>query len=85
MAKPTPAKPKAKKQFRSTNPRHPAVIERRPLTPAEAADYLGVTERWVRRAVQERRVPFMKVGRLLRFHPDDLDSWLNEQRVPAER
>jgi excisionase family DNA binding protein len=43
----------------------------RPLNIAEAADGLGVTPRFVRRLVAERRIPFLKVGRHVRFDPDD--------------
>jgi excisionase family DNA binding protein len=48
-----------------------------------AADRLGVTERWVRRAVAERHVPFVKVGRYVRFRPADLDRYIERQLVPA--
>ena len=53
------------------------------LDVAAAAAYLGVTERWMRRAVAERRIPFHKLGRFVRFHVDDLDAYLASQRVPA--
>lgn len=49
-----------------------------PLDIAHAAAYLGVSERWVRRAVAERRVRHYKVGKLLRFDPRDLDAFLAE-------
>ena len=55
------------------------------LTGDEAADRLGVSARWVRRAVQERRIPFVKVGRFVRFDAADLDDYLAQQRVPARR
>jgi excisionase family DNA binding protein len=42
----------------------------------EAATYLNVTERYMRRLVTERRIPYFKVGRLLRFSTDDLDAFL---------
>jgi len=45
-----------------------------PLTLSEAAAYLNVTDRYVRRLVAERRVAYHKVGRLLRFLPSDLDA-----------
>lgn len=48
-----------------------------------AAARLGVTERWIRRAVAERRLPFVKVGRYVRFRPDDLDRYIAAQLVPA--
>lgn len=57
----------------------------RPLNIAEAADRLGVTPRFVRRLVAERRIPFLKVGRHVRFDPDDIDAFLAAGRVEAQR
>jgi excisionase family DNA binding protein len=48
-----------------------------------AADYLGVTSRWVRRAIAERRLSHHKIGRHVRIHTVDLDAYLDRQRVPA--
>ncbi|WP_108666288.1 helix-turn-helix domain-containing protein [Euzebya rosea] len=48
-----------------------------------AAERLGVTERWVRRAVAERRIPFVKLGRLVRFRPADLDAYTEDHTVAA--
>jgi excisionase family DNA binding protein len=39
------------------------------LTIDELAESLGVTHRHIRRLVDDRRVPFLKVGRLIRFDP----------------
>ena len=47
----------------------------------EAATYLNVTERYMRRLVTERRIPYFKVGRLLRFSADDLDAFLEACRI----
>lgn len=52
------------------------------LTPTEAAQYLNVTERWIRRAVAERRIDFVKVGKLLRFRREDLALFVVENRRP---
>lgn len=49
----------------------------------ELADRLGTSERFVRRLVAERRMPFLKVGRFVRFDPRDVDAWLVEHRVDA--
>jgi len=46
-----------------------------------AADRLGVTVRYVRRLVAERRIPYIKLGHLLRFDPDEVDAWLDRARV----
>ncbi|MFN8037187.1 MAG: helix-turn-helix domain-containing protein [Acidimicrobiia bacterium] len=44
------------------------------------AERLGVTERHVRRLVAERRIPFVKVGRFVRFDPTDVAAWLDSCR-----
>ncbi len=51
------------------------------LDTAEAADWLGVEVRFVRRLVAERRVTYYKVGRHLRFDASDLDQFLDSVRV----
>jgi excisionase family DNA binding protein len=57
---------------------------RRPLMDlSTVATYLGVGERHVRRLVLERRIPFIKWGHLLRFDPDEIDAWLDTNRVPC--
>jgi excisionase family DNA binding protein len=56
-----------------------------PLTLPEAAAYLNVSQRFMRRLVAERRIAFHKLGHLLRFRIADLDGFLSAGRVePAE-
>ena len=52
-----------------------------PLTLTQAAAYLNVSERFVRRLVAERRIAFHKVGHFLRFRAEDLDAFLEAGRV----
>jgi len=42
-----------------------------------------VAERYMRRLVTERRIPYFKVGRLLRFSAEDLDAFLEAGRVES--
>lgn len=59
---------------------------RPPLNVPDAAIYTGLSERFIRRLVAERRVPFVKAGGTrIRFFPDDLDKWLQSQRVEVMR
>jgi excisionase family DNA binding protein len=51
----------------------------------EVAIALRVTPRHIRRLVAERRIPFVKVGRFVRFDPGELDVWLDQQRVEVVR
>jgi excisionase family DNA binding protein len=69
----------------SANPKRPYTNDRGPLlTPDEAADYLGCTERQIRRLVSERReLPAVYVGKLLRLHKDDLDAYIVGRRRTA--
>ena len=46
---------------------------------------LGVTARFVRRLVEERRVPFVKLGRLVRFDPVEVQAWIRASRVAPEQ
>ena len=45
------------------------------------AERLGVRVRFVRRLVAERRIPYIKLGHLLRFDPVQIDEWLDRSRV----
>lgn len=47
-----------------------------------AAMRLGCDERFIRRLVQERRIPFFKLGgSKIRFSTKDLEAWLEKQRI----
>ena len=45
------------------------------------AAWLTITPRHVRRLVAEKRVPFVKVGHFVRFDPEDITRWIEEQKV----
>lgn len=51
----------------------------------QAAARLGVTVRFIRRLVNERRIPFHKIGKYVRFDPADIDRFVVEGRVEARR
>lgn len=51
----------------------------------EVARRLGTSERHVRRLVDERRIPFVKVGRFIRFDEHDVEHWLDDQRFDPSR
>jgi len=55
------------------------------LTVEQAADYLNITTHFTRRLIRERRIPFLKLGRLVRFRRTDLDTYLTACAVPAVR
>ena len=55
------------------------------LTTEEAAERLNITPRHVRRLVFERRIAYRKVGRYVRFHPDDLAEYIAAHRIEVLR
>lgn len=55
----------------------------RTLSLLEAVDALGIPESTLRSLVRTRKIPYLKVGKYLRFHPADLQAWLAENTRPA--
>ena len=55
------------------------------LSVEQAAGRLGTSVRFVRRLVFERRIAYRKVGRFVRFHPDDLAEYVAAHRVEVTR
>lgn len=49
----------------------------------ETAEWLAVTQRMIRRLVAERRIPYVKVGRYVRFRPQDVEAWRDGNVQPA--
>jgi predicted DNA-binding transcriptional regulator AlpA len=52
----------------------------------EAAEVLGVSERWVRDHATRRtpRVPCVRLGSLIKFRLSDLAKFIERQMVPPE-
>lgn len=48
-----------------------------------AADYLGVAPRSLEvwRCVKRHSIPYIKVGRLVKYRQSDLDAWLESRTV----
>jgi excisionase family DNA binding protein len=50
----------------------------------ELAQRLGVSVRHLRRLVQERRIPSLKVGHFVMFDENEIATWLEHCRRPVE-
>ncbi|MDP1792546.1 MAG: helix-turn-helix domain-containing protein [Acidimicrobiales bacterium] len=70
-------------QHRTTQQAQAEAISPRLVDIAAAAAMLGVEVRHVRRLVQERRIPFVKWGHLLRFDQQEIEAFIDANRVPA--
>ncbi|MHB1064216.1 MAG: excisionase family DNA-binding protein [Georgenia sp.] len=53
------------------------------LTMGEAADRLGVSTRFVRMAVRDGLISTVRLGRLVRFRPEDVEQYIDQQVDPA--
>ncbi|NEM08320.1 excisionase family DNA-binding protein [Geodermatophilus normandii] len=55
------------------------------LTVAEAGEYLGTGERFIRRLITERRITFIEVGKHVRLERSALDALVDADRVHSQR
>jgi len=46
--------------------------------------FIGTSRRTVRRMIDQRIIPFYRVGRLIKVAKEDLEIYLKQQRVEAE-
>lgn len=46
-----------------------------------AAQHLNVSERFIRRLIEEHRITYIKVGKYIRFDADDLGRWIETRKV----
>lgn len=55
------------------------------LTIDEAADFLNVKVSRLRSAIFKGDIPYIKLGRLVRFDPKDLIKWIDELKGKTEK
>ena len=55
------------------------------LTVAQAGEYLGTGERFIRRLVTERRISYVKVGKYVRLERSALEALVDACRVHSQR
>lgn len=55
------------------------------LTVEEAGQALGTGPRFPRRLIAERRIRFVRIGRLVRIHESDLEAFIQEGTVDPIR
>lgn len=54
------------------------------LSIEEASSFLSIKVSRLRTAVFRKEIPFVKIGRLVRFKTDDLDKWVQSKTVKEE-
>ncbi len=53
------------------------------LDKAALADRLNTSRRHIEFLVAERRIPYVKVGRFVRFDPAAIEEWVAAQAIPC--
>lgn len=46
----------------------------------EVAEYLRMSPNTIYDKVHSKTIPFLKIGRLVRFRPNEIEKWLNKQQ-----
>jgi excisionase family DNA binding protein len=59
------------------------IKEKRFLDVEAVADYLSLSPYTIRTWVKTGRIPFVKLGRSVRFDLRELDIWLKRKKVPC--
>lgn len=65
--------------------RETSSMTRRLLNIQEVAEYTGLSPHTLYTMVSQRRIPFVKLGRLTKFDRYELDRWITSQSVKARR
>ena len=55
--------------------------EKRFIGIKECAEYLDVGINTIRTWVWQRKIPFVKMGRLIKFDLKELEAWIKKRRV----
>ena len=50
------------------------------LSTEETADFLGISKNTLYEWIVQKRIPHLKVGRLVKFRREELDEWLKKRK-----
>jgi excisionase family DNA binding protein len=50
----------------------------------EIADYIKVSRRTISNMIKDKKIPYLKIGKTVRFDPTKVLNALNKYEVPAE-
>lgn len=49
----------------------------------EVAEYLGMSDKWVYDQTGQNRIPYFKLGSILKFRKKEIDKWVRQFDTPA--
>lgn len=50
----------------------------------QAAEYLAISKRSLQEKMAKREIAYVKIGKSVRFHPDDLKVFIDRHRITTE-
>ena len=59
-------------------------MKRRLLDIGEVAEYTGLRKSTIYAYTSQRRIPFVKLGRLVKFDLQKIDKWIESQEVEEQ-
>lgn len=59
-------------------------IERRLIDVNQVSDYTGLAVKTIYSMVSQRRIPFVKLGRLTKFDVREIDNWIMRNAVKVQ-
>ena len=61
------------------------MIKRRLINIQELSEYIGLSKNTIYCWVSQRRIPFVKLGRLTKFDLEKIEEWIEENSVREEK
>ncbi len=58
-----------------------ANMTKRYLSPKELSEYLGISLQTIYEWTSQRKIPFVKLSRLVKFDVAEIDAWMKSQGV----
>jgi excisionase family DNA binding protein len=50
----------------------------------ELSKELGISESGIYQWISQRKIPFVKIGRTVRFDPEEISKWLSEKKINSQ-
>ncbi len=58
-----------------------AILEKRYLGMVECSEYIGVTKGTLYAWVSRKRIPYIKIGKLVKFDLKEIEHWVRVRRI----
>ena len=52
---------------------------------SEVSDTIGVQINTLYSWIHQKKIPYIKIGRLVKFKPSDIDEWLKENSIHTKK